>query len=110
MYDTGAGFNEAQLDDINLSHDICVGSFHSEVTWNNVQSVRLDLPSYIGFKVKDLSILINGEINLLNKYVSKMHGINLDNNEFLVDKKDPYLIINLETVVDIRAINLRMKF
>lgn len=39
MYDTGAGFNEAQFNYFILSYDNVVGSFQSEVTWNNVQLI-----------------------------------------------------------------------
>ena len=110
LYDTGNSFNESEFHNISLTREDIEYSYKSNVSWANVQSVRLDLLSLIGLRMKDLSITINDKTKLDSTKVIDMHGLVLQNGEFIVSKEDPYLIIKLKEITDISSIKINMKF
>ena len=110
FYDTGKSFNEEEFKNITLTREKSYFLYKSNVKWKNVKSIRFDLPSFIGLNVENLSIMLNDKITLDYKKVNSMHGLILKEGKFLVNAKDPYLIIQLESVIDIDSINLSMQF
>lgn len=107
FYDTGKGFNESEMDSVNLNYN--GNSFVSKLNVNrdNVQAIRLDFISLKQLLVSDLSLLVNN-YNLTLNEVSKMHGFKKIDKGLEVIKYDPYLVFIVDNVIDIKFVDIKI--
>ena len=70
------------------------------------QFIRLDIPSYDGLKIKNISLLMNNSSKLTESEIYQMHSIIKTDEGYVVKGNDPYLVYKLDKKETINKISV----